>query len=1162
MALDTITIARLEITKIYIAAFNRAPDAAGLSNWMNQYTSGKMTYKQISEDFSNQAEYTAKYPSAMTNSEYITKIYLNVFGRTPDAGGLTNWVNQLDASATTGATRGNIMKTMLEAAGATGNADGIRLTNQATFAVQAVVVDGISDDVATAQLANITSDPATVDTATAAVAGYVGGAAGETFTLTTGSDKGAAFTGGAGNDTFNADVDLVWDTGTAVMVEVDTLQATDNIDGGAGINTLNLVSMGDGATAIKLGTLTNIQKMNVQGLDDLKIDTSAVTDLTNLNVTKMAAGKTLDTKANDTTDINVSMKAAGAAVAAIGGKDVTVKLTDVATTTDAVTVGVVGTVNTATDAAGNVVVEMTGKAVTANATLSAINVTGGDTISITQKATSDASKAATGNMTITQGAVTVTANTSTTDVTVKQDATVAVTAAANTTGGVTETASIKFSALTAGQTIILGGLTMTADTAMTANEAAAAFANLAADAAKGTLLAGDTQSAGVYTKATYTGNFSGWTSGAATGDTVVFTNTTANSDQANLANTGTGTVVVTTTAGKAHDATMAGGVMGITTGVVDVAGSTALKTVTVDGYDITAAAATNTISGATNTALETINLSNGGGVTVTSAAATLALNLEKVVGKIAFTTAPATLNIKSTGDNNIATLTAAATTALNVSGTGTLGAATSSDLTATKTIVVTETAGLNLTGATLTALESVNTAATTGTVTMTIKGANTTYTGGAGNDIVTISDANTAIAKAIDLGNGDNKLILTPAAGTTAVPTVTLKAGTGTDTLSLDAASAAVGVLSANATFAAKVTGFERLEITGATGAQAVNVANLGLANYVTVAGTAGTTTLNDLANNATVVINAAVTTGVVTNIKDADDAVLGTADVLNLVITNAGTISAGTVTAADIETINLTVTDSATAFTAVHTMVLTADTATTLTVDGNAGLGLTLTGSNKLTTINASGMTDGALTVTANGANVMTITGGKGADVLTASATKADVLNGGDGADTLTAGFNGAKLTGGTGNDLFVVGADSAVGNTESNTYSYIKDFSAGDKIQLAYFDTDTDGVGTDALAPVAVASLTKLAASLDESTASFSNFVTATFAEMTAEGQAIWFSYGGHSYIVVDNNVSSDTYVAQAGFVAGEDLIVRVENVDLTGASFNSDYGTIEIA
>lgn len=81
---------------------------------------------------------------------------------------------------------------------------------------------------------------------------------------------------------------------------------------------------------------------------------------------------------------------------------------------------------------------------------------------------------------------------------------------------------------------------------------------------------------------------------------------------------------------------------------------------TVDG-DVTAAAGTNNIKGAGNTVLDTINLSNGGGVTIASAATTLALNLEKVGGAIAFTAAPTTLNIKSTGNNTIGTLTAAAT---------------------------------------------------------------------------------------------------------------------------------------------------------------------------------------------------------------------------------------------------------------------------------------------------------------------------------------------------------------------------------------------------------------------------------------------------------------------------------------------------------------------
>jgi Ca2+-binding RTX toxin-like protein len=199
--------------------------------------------------------------------------------------------------------------------------------------------------------------------------------------------------------------------------------------------------------------------------------------------------------------------------------------------------------------------------------------------------------------------------------------------------------------------------------------------------------------------------------------------------------------------------------------------------------------------------------------------------------------------------------------------------------------------------------------------------------------------------------------------------------------------------------------------------------------------------------------------------------------------------------------------------------------------------------------------MTEGGLTVAANGANVMTITGGDGADVLTASATKADVLNGGEGADVLTAGFNGALLTGGEGNDLFVVGASSAAGNQEANTYSKILDFQAGDKIQLSYWETSVP-------ASTVVDSFAKLAASLDESTATFTNFVNAAFQEMTSAGDAVWFMYKGDSYIVIDSNASAAVYAPQTGFTDGEDLIVRVEDVDLTGVSFNDTYGTIEMA
>ena len=154
------------IAKIYIAAFNRVPDLGGLLNWESQYTSGKMNYTQIAEVFTNQAEYIAKYPTSLTDSEYISKIYLNVFGRTADAGGLENWVNQLVHSDITGFNRGNIMNSMLDAASTDGNEDGLRLTNQAKFGVDAVN-NGKDPDASTLLLSEITSNSSTITEATA-----------------------------------------------------------------------------------------------------------------------------------------------------------------------------------------------------------------------------------------------------------------------------------------------------------------------------------------------------------------------------------------------------------------------------------------------------------------------------------------------------------------------------------------------------------------------------------------------------------------------------------------------------------------------------------------------------------------------------------------------------------------------------------------------------------------------------------------------------------------------------------------------------------------------------------------------------------------------------------------------------------------------------------
>jgi len=98
-----------------------------------------------------------------------------------------------------------------------------------------------------------------------------------------------------------------------------------------------------------------------------------------------------------------------------------------------------------------------------------------------------------------------------------------------------ETAKVTFSALTAGQTVILGGITVTAGgSGATAVEVAAAFKSIATGSG------GDATGANIASAA---GTLTGWTSGPASGNAVTFSSVT-NGNVADLANTGTGTTSI------------------------------------------------------------------------------------------------------------------------------------------------------------------------------------------------------------------------------------------------------------------------------------------------------------------------------------------------------------------------------------------------------------------------------------------------------------------------------------------------------------------------------------------------------------------------------------------------------------------------------------------
>jgi len=85
------------ISDLYVAYFNRAPDVDGLMYWFREVMNGSTwTLPTIAQSFTDQAEYRATYPPGLSNREFISAIYQNLFDRAPDAAGWDYWENDLN----------------------------------------------------------------------------------------------------------------------------------------------------------------------------------------------------------------------------------------------------------------------------------------------------------------------------------------------------------------------------------------------------------------------------------------------------------------------------------------------------------------------------------------------------------------------------------------------------------------------------------------------------------------------------------------------------------------------------------------------------------------------------------------------------------------------------------------------------------------------------------------------------------------------------------------------------------------------------------------------------------------------------------------------------------------------------------------------------------
>jgi len=82
------------IAQLYAALFNRAPDAAGFTFWVQAYENGA-SLDTLVQSFLTSPEALAIYPTNQTNTQFVTAFYTSVFGRGPDPEGLTFWAAAL-----------------------------------------------------------------------------------------------------------------------------------------------------------------------------------------------------------------------------------------------------------------------------------------------------------------------------------------------------------------------------------------------------------------------------------------------------------------------------------------------------------------------------------------------------------------------------------------------------------------------------------------------------------------------------------------------------------------------------------------------------------------------------------------------------------------------------------------------------------------------------------------------------------------------------------------------------------------------------------------------------------------------------------------------------------------------------------------------------------
>jgi hypothetical protein len=95
--------AAAEVARLYDTVLARMPDLSGLTNWTHSLASGA-SLQSVANGFVGSTEFQTVY-GALNNTQFVTQLYANVLHRAPDTAGLNNWVTDLN----TGMTRAQVV---------------------------------------------------------------------------------------------------------------------------------------------------------------------------------------------------------------------------------------------------------------------------------------------------------------------------------------------------------------------------------------------------------------------------------------------------------------------------------------------------------------------------------------------------------------------------------------------------------------------------------------------------------------------------------------------------------------------------------------------------------------------------------------------------------------------------------------------------------------------------------------------------------------------------------------------------------------------------------------------------------------------------------------------------------------------------------------------